>query len=79
MHVRLHKVVPEICINLFLPPSSKDTTRVNDPTVGIEPIKTVSDYKATLKEIESLMSSALGTPEGNRLSMKVTKFVLSSI
>jgi antitoxin component HigA of HigAB toxin-antitoxin module len=47
--------------------------------VEIEPIKTVSDYKAALKEIESLMSSALGTLEGNRLSMKVTKFVLPSI
>ncbi|PLY45842.1 hypothetical protein CSZ94_04435 [Janthinobacterium sp. ROICE36] len=40
--------------------------------VEIELIKTLSDYEAALREIESLMSSALGTPEGNRLALLAT-------
>ena len=38
----------------------------------IESIKTLSDYEAALREVESLMSSALGTPEGNRLTLLAT-------
>lgn len=40
--------------------------------VEIESIKTLSDYEAALREVESLMSSALGTPEGNRLALLAT-------
>jgi HTH-type transcriptional regulator/antitoxin HigA len=38
----------------------------------IHPIKSEADYKATLKEIESLMSAEADTPEGDRLDVLVT-------
>ncbi len=38
----------------------------------IRPIKTESDYQATLKEIEGLMSAEAGSPEGDRLDVLVT-------
>lgn len=38
----------------------------------IHPIKSEADYKATLKEIESLMSVEADTPEGDRLDVLVT-------
>jgi len=41
-------------------------------TMDIKPIKTDADYRAALKEIESLMESAVDTPEGERLDVLVT-------
>lgn len=38
----------------------------------IKPIRTESDYRATLKEIESLMSAKFGTSEGDRLDVLAT-------
>ncbi|MDN5872166.1 MAG: transcriptional regulator [Nitrococcus sp.] len=38
----------------------------------IRPIKTESDYRATLKEIEELMSAEMNSPEGDRLDVLVT-------
>jgi len=38
----------------------------------IKPIKGEEDYRATLGEIESLMSAAPGSPEGERLDVLVT-------
>jgi HTH-type transcriptional regulator/antitoxin HigA len=38
----------------------------------IRPIKTKSDYRATLKEIEALMTAKANTPEGDRLDILVT-------
>lgn len=38
----------------------------------IRPVKTASDYEATLKEIEGLMSAEAGSPEGDRLDVLVT-------
>ncbi|HSV60365.1 MAG TPA: transcriptional regulator [Variovorax sp.] len=40
----------------------------------INPIRTVKDYKAALKQISALMPSdpALGTPEGDRLDVLAT-------
>jgi len=38
----------------------------------IKPIKTKADYKAALKEIESLMAEEGDTPEGERLDVLVT-------
>jgi HTH-type transcriptional regulator/antitoxin HigA len=38
----------------------------------IRPLKTEADYRATLQEIESLMQTAPGTPEGERLEVLVT-------
>ncbi len=38
----------------------------------IYPIKSKADYKATLKEIESLMSAEANTPEGDHLDVLVT-------
>ena len=38
----------------------------------IKPIKTKSDYRAALKEIETLMAARSGTPEGERLDVLVT-------
>jgi HTH-type transcriptional regulator/antitoxin HigA len=40
--------------------------------MDIRPIKTDEDYRATLREIESLMSAAPGSPEGERLDVLVT-------
>ncbi len=38
----------------------------------IKPIRTKADYRAVLKEIETLMSARAGTPEGERLDVLVT-------
>jgi len=38
----------------------------------IRPIKTEADYKATLKEIEGLMSAEPDSPQGDRLDVLVT-------
>ena len=38
----------------------------------IKPIVTKADHRAALKEIESLMSARLGTPDGDRLDVLVT-------
>ncbi len=38
----------------------------------IKPIKTKADYRAALKEIETLMSARLDTPEGERLDVLAT-------
>lgn len=40
--------------------------------MNIKPIKTKSDYRSVLKEIESLMSARANTPEGDRLDVLVT-------
>lgn len=40
--------------------------------MDIKPIKTESDYRATLCEIESLMTAELDTPAGERLDVLVT-------
>ena len=40
--------------------------------MDIKPIKTDADYRAALKEIESLMDAAADTPEGERLDVLVT-------
>jgi len=41
-------------------------------TMDIKPIKTDDDYRAALKEIESLMTAEADTPEGERLDVLVT-------
>lgn len=38
----------------------------------IKPIKTGADYRAALKEAESLMTAASDTPEGEKLDFLVT-------
>ncbi len=38
----------------------------------IKPVKTEDDYRATLKEIEKLMSAQPGTPEGDLFDVLVT-------
>lgn len=40
--------------------------------MNIKPINTDADYRAALKEIESLMMAASNTPEGERLDVLVT-------
>ncbi|MFY9825097.1 MAG: transcriptional regulator [Thermoanaerobaculia bacterium] len=40
--------------------------------MDVKPIKTEEDYRATLHEVESLMSAATGSPEGERLDVLVT-------
>ena len=40
--------------------------------MDIKPIKTRADYRAVLKEIESLMSAEANTAEGDRLDVLVT-------
>ena len=38
----------------------------------IGPIKTRADYRAALKEIETLMAAERNTPKGERLNLLVT-------
>jgi HTH-type transcriptional regulator/antitoxin HigA len=38
----------------------------------IKPIRTKTDYRAALKEIESLMDAREGSPEGERLDVLAT-------
>lgn len=38
----------------------------------IKPIRTKTDYRAALKEVETLMSARAGSPEGERLDVMVT-------
>ncbi len=40
--------------------------------MDIKPIKTPEDYRATLREIESLMGAEADSPEGERLDILVT-------
>ena len=40
--------------------------------MNIKPVKTKADYRAALKEIESLMMAKANTPEGERLEVLVT-------
>ena len=40
--------------------------------MNIKPIKTAADYRATLKEIETLMIAKPDTPEGEKLDVLVT-------
>jgi HTH-type transcriptional regulator/antitoxin HigA len=45
---------------------------LKEVTMDIKPIKTDADYRAALKEIESLMMAETDTPEGERLDVLVT-------
>jgi HTH-type transcriptional regulator/antitoxin HigA len=40
--------------------------------MDIRPLKTDKDYRAALKEIESLMTASLGSPAGERLDIMAT-------
>ena len=40
--------------------------------MDIKPIRTKADYRAALKEVESLMDARTGTPQGERLDVLVT-------
>lgn len=40
--------------------------------MDIRPIKTKADYRATLREVDTLMAASPGTPEGDRLDVLVT-------
>jgi HTH-type transcriptional regulator/antitoxin HigA len=40
--------------------------------MNIKPIKTDADYRAALKEVESLMTAEPNTPEGEKLDILVT-------
>ena len=40
--------------------------------MDIRPIKNEADYRATLQEIEELMSAEAGSPEGDRLDVLAT-------
>lgn len=40
--------------------------------MDISPVKSVRDYRRTLKEIEGLMMARRGTPQGDRLEVLVT-------
>ena len=44
--------------------------------MDIKPIKTDGDYRAALKEIESLMMAGSDTPEGEKLDVLVTRRIL---
>ena len=43
--------------------------------MDIRPIKTKSDYRAALKEVERLWEAEPGTPDGDRVDVLVTLIV----
>lgn len=45
---------------------------LEERTMEIKPIKTDADYRAALKEIETLMMAAPDTPKGEKLDVLVT-------
>jgi len=49
-----------------------DAQTIKGKTMEIKPIKTKADYRATLVEIDGLMSARRNTPEGDRLDVLVT-------
>jgi HTH-type transcriptional regulator/antitoxin HigA len=56
-------------------PSTTGSTRKlfdGDTTMDIKPIKTKTDYRTALKEIEALMHAKPRTPQGDRLEVLVT-------
>jgi HTH-type transcriptional regulator / antitoxin HigA len=46
--------------------------RDEEDGMAIKPIQTEEDYRATLREIELLMTAESGTPEGEKLDVLVT-------
>lgn len=40
--------------------------------MDIKPIRTEDDYRAALRDVESLMSAKFGTPDGDRLDVLAT-------
>src|SRR4051794_7542463 len=46
--------------------------RSEEQRMDVKLIKTDEDYRATLREVESLMRAKLSTPEGERLELLVT-------
>src|SRR6266487_2543314 len=63
------------CASLAPTPSTiASTRRACDGALrmDIKPIRTKRDYRAALKEIESLMAARAGTPEGERLDILAT-------
>ncbi|MGK5020758.1 helix-turn-helix domain-containing protein [Janthinobacterium sp. LB2P10] len=40
--------------------------------MDIKPIRTEDDYRAALRDVESLMSAEFGTPDGDRLDVLAT-------
>ncbi len=40
--------------------------------MDIKPIRTEADYRAALREIDTLMTATVDTPEGDRLDVLVT-------
>ena len=44
--------------------------------MDIRPIKTKTDYRATLKEVEGLWNAGSGKPEGDRVGVLVTLIVV---
>jgi HTH-type transcriptional regulator / antitoxin HigA len=52
--------------------TTPSTPSTFEHTMNIKPIKTKADYRATLKEVESLMMAKADTPEGDKLDILVT-------
>ena len=46
--------------------------RFERKALDIKPIRTKADYRAALKDVESLMAAKANTPEGDRLDVLVT-------
>ncbi len=53
-------------------PCDRCADDLKEVTMDIKPIKTDADYRAALKEIESLMMAEMDTPEGERLDVLAT-------
>jgi HTH-type transcriptional regulator / antitoxin HigA len=43
--------------------------------MDIKPIRTEADYEAAMKEIEKLLDSQPGTPDGDRMDVLVTSVI----
>src|ERR1035438_756839 len=52
--------------------TTRSTPRASrEDTMNIKPIHTEADYRATLREIETLMTATTGSAEGDRLDVLV--------
>jgi hypothetical protein len=49
-----------------------DAQTIWETIMNIKPIKTKANYRAALKDIESLMTAKANTPEGDRLDVLTT-------
>jgi hypothetical protein len=76
-----HRDLDQLPVSSRLHPVHRDPRAIRESTrkrsekeedMEIKPIRTKADYRAALREIESLMAADRDTPDGERLDVLVT-------